>query len=387
MAEMIVNTVVWGTYPGDTTNLIVGFTVDLVAYSLWTITAAGGPPPNFQTAAAVVGGMISADGIVIDNLLNDTALLVQQGDYVETVPAYQKTVMKLPGDMPIVQIAGSGTPKVYFFKGSFQGSEYVTNNLAVQKDANVANVGDGTLDIFGKTVRAVSNYNLATGTDLNTVSTGGWFDVLNPVNGPGAGWYHLEVQVFSSSNTWVMQTATNLTTPTPTQWRRMNVSGSWGTWVRCDGGDRQIAGSYQAAGQYVRSTTGNQMYFSWDGTLGPVAQVDATWLGKVWTDWGMWWSQTARGWHRFPNNFMIQWGLDTNATLSDYHITLPVGFPGYFASVVATPEIDAASNVMWGLSQQIANNSQFIVRTRRAVNGGALANQPGLPVRWIACGW
>jgi len=65
------------------------------------------------------------------------------------------------------------------------------------------------------------NKNLASWTDLDTVLTAWFYDVNNPVNWPTTWWFHIEVQVYSGSSSFVSQRA---------YW--LSSGNSWKMWIR-----------------------------------------------------------------------------------------------------------------------------------------------------------
>lgn len=77
-------------------------------------------------------------------------------------------------------------------------------------------------------VGSVSIAALPSSTDLNTITAVGIYDVQNPTNGPGAGYWYVETYPSTASTDYVMQRATFR--DTGAQWVRVRVAGTWGSW-------------------------------------------------------------------------------------------------------------------------------------------------------------
>lgn len=79
------------------------------------------------------------------------------------------------------------------------------------------------------TLRVAKSHPLAEAADLNALDIGGWFDVLNPVNGPGAGWWWIESQCHNADPAgWRRQRATSFATGAV--YHRVRSSGTWSAW-------------------------------------------------------------------------------------------------------------------------------------------------------------
>lgn len=82
-----------------------------------------------------------------------------------------------------------------------------------------------------------TSINLASGTNLNNVKTGGFYNgsglLSTPaatLNAPGSGWWYLTVQAHSNDpNNWVKQTIREF--GTNKVWERTLMSGTWSSWV------------------------------------------------------------------------------------------------------------------------------------------------------------
>lgn len=92
-----------------------------------------------------------------------------------------------------------------------------------------ANATDALLD----QVRWTRSRSITSSTDLDTILTAGFYDILNPTNGPGVGTWHLEVQRYSSNSNYVLQIARALdATASDGYWVRNSIAGVFGSWVK-----------------------------------------------------------------------------------------------------------------------------------------------------------
>ena len=89
---------------------------------------------------------------------------------------------------------------------------------------------DGQLNVLGEFTYGTSK-NIS-GTDLNTLTTPGFYDGANLTNAPNghSGWFYIEVQRHSINNNWVYQRATALEHSNLATWVRNRVAGVWQPW-------------------------------------------------------------------------------------------------------------------------------------------------------------
>lgn len=128
----------------------------------------------------------------------------------------------------------------------------------------------GTLTMNRAVVRDglkfVHAFNLASGTDLNTVTEGGFYDVPDPVNGPGGGWWYLQVEQHVFEGGYLLQRAVRLTsTASADYWVRNCLGGTWTAWKRLlssDDAKQVIAGN----SAFTSIPTGATRYFT-DGKV------------------------------------------------------------------------------------------------------------------------
>lgn len=150
-------------------------------------------------------------------------------------------------------------------------------------------------------IQFTSAKTLVSGTDLNTVTTSGFYDVSGPVNGPGSGWWYVEVIRHASNNGHVLQKATVLNGANGSTYFRTETGGSWGTWQKVwtsinDGAgstlDADLVDGLQAS-QFVRSDTADtktgQLQINWSGPTIGGSNLNNAWLlvGDATTGWGM----------------------------------------------------------------------------------------------------
>lgn len=90
---------------------------------------------------------------------------------------------------------------------------------------------------------------LTTGTDLDSIVSSGFYNVTNPVNGPGAiGSFYLTVIRWNANTDYVLQELTTLSgtegqNPAENTWRRTRVNGTWYDWQKfsAEGHDHAIS--------------------------------------------------------------------------------------------------------------------------------------------------
>uniref|UniRef100_UPI0023E4231C pyocin knob domain-containing protein n=1 Tax=Chelatococcus sp. XZ-Ab1 TaxID=3034027 RepID=UPI0023E4231C len=103
----------------------------------------------------------------------------------------------------------------------------LAGKLDVAGGAIAGNLAVGGEFTYGK-AKAIS------GTDLDALTTPGFYDGSNLANGPtGAGsstWYYVQVQRHSNSGLYVEQIATALNHSNGASWKRLCVNGAWQPW-------------------------------------------------------------------------------------------------------------------------------------------------------------
>lgn len=181
MTDFSIPALQWQTYSNSQGNMICPVLCDFGTYGKYSINPSG----NNSTLSTVR----VADGVVIDNVLNSFVVNVSMGAYTETVPAYTKSILKLPEAGPQILITSAG-PQIltlYFFTGVFPGSQYATNYLAVQTTAALA-VRTGIVEFFaGQPVNIPANSLLADGSAVSRATYSGLFSKIGTIWGPGDG--------------------------------------------------------------------------------------------------------------------------------------------------------------------------------------------------------
>lgn len=130
-----------------------------------------------------------------------------------------------------------------------EGSINVEGDAIIDGDITVSGTVDGRdlaadgdkLDSFSlgyfksNTLRYDRSYNLPNGTDLDTITVGGFYDGNNLVNAPDGvtSWLYLIVQRHTNTNGFCMQQAYGLDSSAGTSrvYQRLQISGTWGGWV------------------------------------------------------------------------------------------------------------------------------------------------------------
>jgi microcystin-dependent protein len=181
MPDFAVNGLTFQNYSNTTEDAIAPISCDFGSYSKYSITPTG----NNGVAAPIQ----VANGVVIDNVLNTYVVTVTIGTFVETIPAYTKSLLKIPNNGPVlvVQAAGPQIVPLYFFTGTFPGSQFATNYLAVQTTAALA-VRTGIVEFFaGQPVNIPVNTLLADGSAVSRATYSGLFGKIGTIWGPGDG--------------------------------------------------------------------------------------------------------------------------------------------------------------------------------------------------------
>ncbi|ACL61344.1 DUF2793 domain-containing protein [Methylobacterium nodulans] len=74
---------------------------------------------------------------------------------------------------------------------------------------------------------------LPAATNLDTLTTAGFYDGAQLVNAPTAEWWYIEVQTHSNSSLYALQRATRLNDAAAREtWQRVRVAGRWSSWDR-----------------------------------------------------------------------------------------------------------------------------------------------------------
>jgi hypothetical protein len=136
---------------------------------------------------------------------------------------------------------------------------------------------------------------------------------------------------------------------------------------------------------------GNKTYLGWNGA-NLVAQVDSTYLGKVWTDSLCTIGSNANGWYIIePSGLIIQGQCAANGQTSEQH-WLPITFPTIFAGIVICEGAASWQGYGGGNNPTIhaagrTNNSQFYRIAVRWNNGANAFQLADLTFSYIAIGW
>jgi hypothetical protein len=232
MAEVAQGAIQWQRAASNSPDLVAPYLCDLTAASSYRFT-----PRGYVAGVAATQGAVGAEGMIVDNMMNGTALQVQCGPIIEVCPAFQKTFIRLdPGTSLDVVVAGSsGTARVYFFTGAFHGNTQNVNTYAAYKAGVVSTNTDGTQDVYFNTLRWKTDSLLANGFNLDNLQDSGFFDVLNPVSPAsgnlGAGTYLIESHVYSSVPLYGYQQARNILSPDTQVYERRQLGGAgWTPW-------------------------------------------------------------------------------------------------------------------------------------------------------------
>lgn len=91
---------------------------------------------------------------------------------------------------------------------------------------------------------------------------------------------------------------------------------------------------------------------------------------------------------KLPSGLELKWGTSTSS-LSDYRLLFPVAFANdcFVALPVNTFDYSGAGDRFIGASTSNIDKNGFDIRARNITNGGGVAGQANVPVRWLAVGW
>lgn len=171
--------ITWQSYGSDAANLVSPQPLDFTTYSQYTFN----PQGLFRQA-----GTVYATGLVVDNLLNSTPVIVVIGPITETVPGYTKTTLQLGGTNAQVTISGAQSKLIVtFFKGTYLGTTAGTNYYAAQIAAGLA-VETAFISMFaGSTASIPVGYLLCDGTAISRDTYAGLFAKIGTLYGAGDG--------------------------------------------------------------------------------------------------------------------------------------------------------------------------------------------------------
>lgn len=258
-------------------------------------------------------------------------------------------------------------------------------------DALLIDLSNGTGDLRAGTVTmaSASTVDLSSAPAKRVAITGS--ATINSL-GPGRNLERI-VHVVNGGGT-LTHNATSLILP-----GRSNITMEANDWFHAtsDAAGNWRVGSYQrASGQQVgfppvqqgggAGQSSNKIFLGWSPGTGLKAQVDSSDLGLVWSDFTAGKSLVALGYQRLPSGLILQWGRSVSSA-PDYTQGFATAFPNAALGVVATIEVEAAFDRLYGVTVQSPTKTSFIIRVRNAVNGGGVGRAGDLPVNWFAWGY
>lgn len=91
---------------------------------------------------------------------------------------------------------------------------------------------------------------------------------------------------------------------------------------------------------------------------------------------------------KLPSGLELKWGTSTNSR-SDYRLLFPVAFANdcFVALPINTFDYGGLEDRFIGVSMSHVDKNGFDIRARNITNGGGVAGQPNVAVRWLAVGW
>lgn len=180
----VIQGLVWKNYTGSANNLIAAIICDFTTYSEYSIDAKGG--------YGVMAAVQTADGVVIDNLLNMSPVQVIIGDLVETIPPYTKGMMQLLPAMPQFKIMPVNSVdqfkiRITFYTGKYMGSDYGTNYFDASVQAGLE-VATGIIYPFaGQVANMPTGYLSCDGSAISRLVYARLFGVIGTLYGAGDG--------------------------------------------------------------------------------------------------------------------------------------------------------------------------------------------------------
>lgn len=244
--------------------------------------------------------------------------------------------------------------------------------------------------LTGDTLTYTRSKLLAANTDLNTVLTAGFYDGQTLVNAPGTGWWYITVQRHSNADTYVVQTARELSQATDRTYVRARKAGTWGAWAvawtaandGADSGlDADLLDGMQPATAATASTIAQRDGAGALAVANATAAAHAVALGQFVT------SLASNGYIKLPGGLIVQWG---NVTLGNFAsgayaftatVTYPIAFPNAVLHALCSKTNDATS-VVTGSRLHTATSMQVYAEEWVAATQGPNAN-----LSWLVMGY
>ncbi|ANV25021.1 pyocin knob domain-containing protein [Agrobacterium pusense] len=169
---------------------------------------------------------------------------------------------------------------------------------------------------------------------------------------------------------------------------RYQGSGTWSAWISF-GGD--VSGPAAATDGHLAAFNGTTGKLLKPQALSAFAAtiLDDTSGAAMFATMGATFSGNATaGSAKFPNGLELKWGTSTNS-LSDYRLLFPIAFANgcFVALPINTFDYGGATDRFIGVSTSNVDKNGFDIRARNITNGGGVAGQGNVPVRWLAVGW
>lgn len=153
----------------------------------------------------------------------DTAIAALKGG---TPPANLDTLVKIAtalGNDPNSIASLSAAVGARLAKAANLGD--VPDKAAARANLGVPSADEAQVN----TLRVAKSFWLADGFDLDTLDKGGWYDVGDPVNGPGVGWWWITSQCHNNNPAdWRSQMAVSFNTGAV--YRRTKKASGWSAW-------------------------------------------------------------------------------------------------------------------------------------------------------------
>lgn len=172
----------WQNYAGGNRDLVAVFDLDFASYSSIQIQPKGG--------YGVASGVVSADGVIIDNLLNSQVVTCTIGALVERIPPYTKGQLHLTPQMAQIVItapSASTSVKATFYTGTYRGSAAGVNTYEAQRSA-IADLQTGFMAPWpGDVTQIPAGWLLCDGSPVSRVTYADLYAKIGTLWGAGDG--------------------------------------------------------------------------------------------------------------------------------------------------------------------------------------------------------
>lgn len=168
----------WRQYSGNASDMIYVEYLDFSTYDEYVFTPKG--------SGINAGPLISADGIIIDNITGQNIVTVSINGLIENVPPFTKQVLRLLGANQ-VSVKGTDIVLCQFYAGQYSGSPFASNYYASSLQANLM-AATGIISMWpGQPANIPNGYLLCDGGAYSRTGYASLFGKIGTIWGPGDG--------------------------------------------------------------------------------------------------------------------------------------------------------------------------------------------------------